>query len=645
MTKTLVLCDCGGTQRLDAEKIGAHCDVRCSRIHTALCTRELESAAKLIAEGDVIIACQQERARFEELAEDIEAEIPDFVDLRDRAGWSEARAPGPKMAALVADAQFAAPAARSIDIPSAGTALVLGSGEVALDAARQLSQALSVTLLLDTEAEPPLDRAFDMVIGKLRKARGSLGNFHVTIDMLRQVEPGGRGPLGFTAPRDGAVSECDVILDLRAAPPLFPAPHKRDGYFRADAGDPLAVARAVFDASHMTGTFEKPLYVKLDEHLCAHSRAEKTGCTRCLDACPTGAITPDGEHVAVDPNICAGCGACSALCPSGAISYDAPAPETLFRRMHNLAQVYRRAGGGVPQLLIHDKDFGAEMISLNARHGRGLPGDVIPLALENIGLFGHAEALAALAAGFGHVHILLSPRADREVLEREAALTAALLGAERASLHDIADPDDLTEAVSIPADAAARDTILPLGRRREVTRLALKTLRPEADEPIALPEGAPYGAVLVDTDACTLCLACAGLCPSGALGDNPDMPQLRFQESACLQCGLCANVCPENAITLVPQMDLRDEAMSQKVLNEEEPFECVECGKPFGVKSTIERIAAQLEGKHPMFAKSAQGRMIRMCDDCRVRAQVHSEDNPFAAGPRPRTRTTDDYLN
>ncbi len=224
-------------------------------------------------------------------------------------------------------------------------------------------------------------------------------------------------------------------------------------------------------------------------------------------------------------------------------------------------------------------------------------------------------------------------------------LTAALLAADRLTLHDIADPDDLTDAASTPAGAALRDTILPLGRRREVARLALKTLRPEATEPIALPEGAPYGAVLVDTDACTLCLACAGLCPSGALGDNPDMPQLRFQESACLQCGLCANVCPENAITLVPQMDPRDEAMSQKVLNEEEPFPCIECGKLFGVKSTIERIAAQLEGKHPMFAQGAQGRMIRMCDDCRVRAQVHSDDNPFAAGPRPRPRTTDDYLN
>ncbi len=123
-----------------------------------------------------------------------------------------------------------------------------------------------------------------------------------------------------------------------------------------------------------------------------------------------------------------------------------------------------------------------------------------------------------------------------------------------------------------------------------------------------LPAGAPYGAVLVNTDACTLCLSCVSLCPSGALGDNPDKPQLRFQEDACLQCGLYVSVCPENAITLKPQMDLTDGALNIPMLNEEEPFHCIECGTPFGVKSTIERIVAKLEGKHSMFACATSAR-------------------------------------
>jgi ferredoxin len=160
---------------------------------------------------------------------------------------------------------------------------------------------------------------------------------------------------------------------------------------------------------------------------------------------------------------------------------------------------------------------------------------------------------------------------------------------------------------------------------------------------IPLPEGAPYGAVIVDTEACTLCLSCAGLCPSGALGDDPDKPMLTFTEDACLQCGLCATICPEDAITLQPRLDLSDAALSPRVMKEEEPYACIECGRPFGVKSTVERIVAKLQGKHAMFANSDNARLIRMCDDCRIKAQYHTDAAPFRMGDRPRVHTTDDY--
>jgi len=38
-------------------------------------------------------------------------------------------------------------------------------------------------------------------------------------------------------------------------------------------------------------------------------------------------------------------------------------------------------------------------------------------------------------------------------------------------------------------------------------------------------------------------------------------------------------------------------------------------------------------------------RMIQMCDNCRVNAQYHSENSPFAGAERPRPRTTADYLS
>ena len=85
--------------------------------------------------------------------------------------------------------------------------------------------------------------------------------------------------------------------------------------------------------------------------------------------------------------------------------------------------------------------------------------------------------------------------------------------------------------------------------------------------------------------------------------------------------------------------------MQPVTLHEEEPALCIKCGKPFGTQSTINRISEKLAGQHWMFQTDEQARLIRMCDDCRVEAQMAMPDNPFAAGERPRVRTTDDYIN
>ena len=644
--RKLILCDCLGSQTVDPGKLEEATGIACSRVHTALCMEQSSLAVKAIEEGGAIIACQQERHFFEELASDLDAEMPEFIDIRDRAGWSQDdRSDAPKMAALVADAMLEPPATKVRDVESAGLCLILGDAEVALSAARQLSDMLNVTVLLEpgTDAGDGDDRRFDVVHGRLAGTTGAFGGFEVSIEALQERVRGGRGTPQLTEPRARAKSICDIILDLSGGQPLFSAHEKREGYLRADPKNTEARIAAIIEASQLVGTFEKPLYVRLDQQLCAHSRAQKTGCTRCLDLCPTGAITPGGDHVEVDAMVCAGCGACSAVCPSGAISYDAPPVSAVFKRIEVLAGTWRKLSKDAPRLLVHDAGFGAEAIRLSARYGKGLPADVIPMEVSSLAAFGHAEMLAALGSGFATVTVLVSPTTEKDGLGFEVELANAIAGAEGASLIEPGEPDALEEALWIgEVPDAVAEPILPLGNRRQVTRLSAKALNGE-DAVIALPERAPYGSLDVDTGACTLCLSCVSLCPSGALADNPDMPQLRFQEDACLQCGICAHACPENAIALVPQLNLAGEALSHRVVHEEEPFACIECGAPFGVRSTVMRITEKLAGKHSMFASQDAIRMIQMCDDCRVNAAYHSENNPFAAGERPRVRTTEDY--
>ncbi len=129
-----------------------------------------------------------------------------------------------------------------------------------------------------------------------------------------------------------------------------------------------------------------------------------------------------------------------------------------------------------------------------------------------------------------------------------------------------------------------------------------------------------------------------------ALQDDKEKPTLKFQEDLCVQCGLCAATCPEKVITLVPQLDFDAWEAPPRVVKEEEPALCLNCGKAFGVKSTIDRIVAKLENKHWMFAGDMAKRtsVIRMCEDCRVEVVVNESFDPHENRPRPAPRTTED---
>jgi ferredoxin len=185
-----------------------------------------------------------------------------------------------------------------------------------------------------------------------------------------------------------------------------------------------------------------------------------------------------------------------------------------------------------------------------------------------------------------------------------------------------------------------------MGTKRSLVNLALNHLHEHAPTPVELlplSTGAPFGAIEVNTEGCTLCLSCVSACPTGALKDNPDSPQFTFTETACVQCGLCQTICPETVITLAPRFNFNKEARVAVVVKEEEPFECVICGDPFGVKSSINQMVEKLRG-HSMFSDDAALERIKMCPNCRVNSQFDDPNTPMAVGDRPEIRTTNDYL-
>ncbi len=643
----------------DAVRRGCRCDTTSA---TQLCGAELDRFREVASEdGPLTVGCTQQAALFTDVAAEIGRKNSiQFANIRETAGWSsEADRAGPKMAALLAAAAEPAAITPSIELESHGVILVYGRDATAIEAGNLLKDHLDVTVLIEPPAAlaPARSTVFPVAKGKVTGAKGHFGAFEVMVDDFAEAAPSSRRALTFGPSRNNTRSTCDIILDLTGGTPLFAAADLREGYLRADPGNRAAMLQVVLQARDLVGTFEKPRYINFEARLCAHSRSQRTGCTRCLDLCPAGAITPAGDHVAIDADICAGCGQCAAACPTGAASYALPPEDALMRRLRAMLVAYREAGGERAVVLLHDGAHGAPLIDALARFGDGLPANVLPFAVNEVTQVGLESVAAAFAYGTSAVRILLraKPRHDVSGLVRTMALADPILaglgfGADRIATIETDDPDLLLEALRAipplpptPWPASFRT----IGKKRDVLRLALGELHRAAPAPvdiIALPAGAPFGTVEVDAGGCTLCLSCVSACPTSALRDDPERPVLRFVEDACVQCGLCQATCPEHVITMIPRINFNTAKAPSRVLKEEEPFCCIRCGKPFGVKSTIERVVAKLEGKHWMYSGSPRRLdVIKMCEDCRV-AFVAEEGFESYGVSAPTVRTTDDYL-
>ncbi|WP_456655175.1 4Fe-4S binding protein [Bradyrhizobium sp. JR3.5] len=627
-----------------------------------LCRAELNrfrDAAKVAA--PMIICCTQEAPLFAGAMEG-RSERTEFVNIRETAGWSLAgRQAGPKMAGLLAAASELAPPYPFVTLSSEGVILIYGRDDIAVEAGQLLADHLDVTVMIMGPAQiaPPATTSFPIVRGTIRNAKGHLGAFELVIDDYAAPRPSSREALLFEAPRNGLTSRCDLVLDLSGGTPLFPAHDLREGYLRADPSDPPAMLRAVLKARDLVGSFDKPQYVNFTAELCVHSRSKLTGCHRCLDLCPSGAITPDGDHVRIDAEVCAGCGQCAAACPTGAATYALPPADALLHKLRAMLLSYHAAGGANAVVLFHDSQHGTPLIDALARHGDGLPASVLPLAVNEVTQVGLEAVVASFTYAAAGIRFLLraKPRHDVAGLFKTIAMADAIISGlglkgRRVEAIETDDPDALGKALwSIePAPTVEHPaSFRSVGKQRELLRVALHELHRLAPSPvdvIALPEGAPLGAISVNVEGCTLCLSCVSVCPTGALRDDPERPVLKFVEDACVQCGLCQSTCPEKVITLRPQIDFRAARAPATIIKEEEPALCIRCNKPFGVKSTIEKIAAKLEGRHWMYpAGDKRLDTVRMCADCRVITMSEQQFDPFAGVPqRAAPRTTDDYL-
>jgi ferredoxin len=680
--KKLFLCSCNGTMPLDGEALARALALGANPgVHTMLCQRELTRFVDG-AQGDIVAACTQEQQLLSDAAlEGGKAQSIRFVNIRETGGWSaDAQHATPKIAALLAMAALPDPEpVPSVGYVSGGQVLITGPLGAALYWAEALKDRLDVTVLATGRtmgADLPAERAFPVYSGEVKSLAGWLGAFDVewaqanpidldlctrcnaciracpesAIDWSYQIDLercrdhrscvtacGAVGAIDFDR-RDTKRSErFDLVLDLHAVPwiKLHQPPQ---GYF-APGSDAVAQAKAAVEIATLTGEFEKPKFFNYKASLCAHSRSGQPGCNQCIDVCSAAAIRSDGDRIFVEPHLCVGCGACTTVCPSGALTYAYPSVPDLGARVKTALATYTRAGGRDACLLLH-AEASRDAIARIARRGKGLPARVIPIEIHHIASTGLDVWLAALAWGASQVAVLAT---GEEAPEYRAAIAfqmrlgetiANAMGyqGEHFRIVDGAEAAHFETAIwhwpaALTARAAA--TFAPTPEKRTTLGLALDHLALHAPVPqqvIPLPSGAPFGAIAINADTCTMCLACVGSCPEAAILDNIETPQVRFIESKCVQCGICAATCPEHAITLTPRLNLTPGAKVPAVLNEAAIFKCIACGKPLGTDKMIATMLGKLSG-HSMFAAPGALERLKMCADCRVVDLIKNENS------------------
>ncbi len=302
----------------------------------------------------------------------------------------------------------------------------------------------------------------------------------------------------------------------------------------------------------------------IDQAQCLNLRGRHVSCTRCADSCPVKALVLTADEVRLDGERCTACGACLPICPSGALLLSGFDPQQFLETVADSAEVHIHcsrsghpdAGNTVPCLQVLDARLlaavaadGAQTVVLHgADHCSDCDRGDARATIEQM----HAE-LKKWFTGLP-VHLTVEQGVQIE--------TGVQSGAEQV---DLGRRNFLRLANAKPDHGVSKwsDEVVP-EREQAALRWPLLSSNGSACRPSSYQELLAVRAELLPwrdhylpwrarkfSDACSVCLTCAQLCPTGALvaEETRSTISILFHLRLCTDCGLCENLCPENAIS------------------------------------------------------------------------------------------------
>ncbi len=337
-------------------------------------------------------------------------------------------------------------------------------------------------------------------------------------------------------------------------------------------------------------------------------------CGLCVSACPVTAIETREGEVVVDKARCESCGICVTTCPAGAVGY----PGSSLPQYEAEVGVLAGKGRG---------------IVFTCRRSGGAPppgGGWLPVGVPCLGMVTPGWILQSLAAGAPAVALASCGERCRfapENLVRDRVdyvwLLLSLLGEASPSRR----VRTLDSAAALPApadlpslgDTGRRPTLMePAATAEAVLRLAERY--GAARDLFLAAAGSPLGVVTLKEETCTVCGACADVCPTGALALERDAEasSLSYDPARCTGCERCVPVCPEGASETIRARhatDLQALRRGRVTLKHGELVRCRRCGSPIAAAPMLRRVRDVLAADGE--SEGLLHLLGELCPDCR----------------------------
>ena len=355
--------------------------------------------------------------------------------------------------------------------------------------------------------------------------------------------------------------------------------------------------------------------ITYDKSICQYHERKDEVCSKCVEVCPTNAITKDEKSRRLVFSLvdCIACGECVSVCPSGSLNSANTSRDSLYE----ISLFYK----DTKPLIISSK---ANIENINV----DLKENVLPLFIVG-DIFDETMLLTYLQVS-GSSLIYFSNNVSKGTLEsirivndiyfKKYGKVAVYLVSNEEELNDALQKQEVIE--NSYYNFNQNDM-----KKREVFSQRLQKI--VGNDDLGVVKTGPdihYARVLVNEANCTLCLSCVGACNVDALFANESDFTLRVNPSLCTACGYCELVCPEkDCLTLKnDELELNPTWFQESILAKDKLFACVECGKEFATTKAIEKIASIMA---PIFAKTSEAkkRTLYCCDACKPKVMIREE--------------------